>query len=74
MNILVTGGAGFIGANFLYWQRRHRPENTLFCVDSLTYAGNAQNVLPLLGSGASPIMGYLISCTYAVRQLKACER
>ena len=51
MNILVTGGAGFIGANFLYWQRKHRPENTLFCVDSLTYAGNAQNILPLLGSG-----------------------
>jgi dTDP-glucose 4,6-dehydratase len=41
MNILVTGGAGFIGANFIYWQLRHHPTDRIVCLDKLTYAGNA---------------------------------
>ncbi len=39
-NLLVTGGAGFIGANFVhYWQARH-PGDTITVLDALTYAGN----------------------------------
>ena len=38
--ILVTGGAGFIGSNFIYYQLSHHPEDFLICMDSLTYAGN----------------------------------
>lgn len=38
--ILVTGGAGFIGSNFIYYQMKHHPEDMLVCLDHLTYAGN----------------------------------
>lgn len=40
MNILVTGGAGFIGSNFIYFQQAHHPEDRVVCLDALTYAGN----------------------------------
>ncbi len=40
MKILVTGGAGFIGGNFVYYELAHHPEDSLVCVDALTYAGN----------------------------------
>ncbi len=40
MNIIVTGGAGFIGANFVYHMLGKYPEYRIICVDSLTYAGN----------------------------------
>ena len=40
MTVLVTGGAGFIGSNFIfYWMERH-PEDRIVCLDKLTYAGN----------------------------------
>ena len=44
MKLLVTGGAGFIGSNFiLYWMKNH-PEDTILNVDKLTYAGNLENL------------------------------
>ena len=42
--LLITGGAGFIGANFvLYWRRQH-PTDRIVVVDALTYAGNRSNL------------------------------
>ena len=44
MKIVVTGGAGFIGANFiLYWMEKH-PDDTIVNFDVLTYAGNLENL------------------------------
>lgn len=44
MKILVTGGAGFIGSNFiLYWIKNH-PEDSIVNFDKLTYAGNLENL------------------------------
>ena len=44
MNILVTGGCGFIGSNFvLYWLKNH-PDDNLVNLDKLTYAGNRDNL------------------------------
>lgn len=44
MNILVTGGAGFIGSNFVrYWLKTH-PEDSVIAYDALTYAGNLENL------------------------------
>lgn len=44
MNLLVTGGCGFIGANFVYFQRQHYPSDRLVVLDALTYAGNLANL------------------------------
>lgn len=44
MNILVTGGAGFIGANFVYLELEQHPEDRIVCVDKLTYAGNLETL------------------------------
>ena len=38
--ILVTGGAGFIGGNFVYYELKEHPEDRIVCLDALTYAGN----------------------------------
>ena len=47
--LMVTGGAGFIGANFFhYWRARH-PEDTITVLDALTYAGNPANIAGLDG-------------------------
>jgi len=44
MNLLVTGGAGFIGSNFIcYWSRQH-PDDHIVNLDKLTYAGNVANL------------------------------
>ena len=40
MKIIVTGGSGFIGANFVYYELREHPEDAIVCYDALTYAGN----------------------------------
>ena len=40
-NLLVTGGYGFIGFNFLQYVKREYPDVKLYCIDSLTYAGQA---------------------------------
>lgn len=43
-NLLVTGGAGFIGGNFVhYWTQKH-PEDEVIVLDALTYAGNASTL------------------------------
>ncbi len=48
MTILVTGGAGFIGSNFIFYERRHHPEDRIVCVDKLTYAGKLSTLAPVL--------------------------
>ncbi|MCR5332173.1 MAG: dTDP-glucose 4,6-dehydratase [Lachnospiraceae bacterium] len=44
MKILVTGGAGFIGANFIKYERKAHPQDELICVDELTYCGNLESL------------------------------
>ena len=48
MTILVTGGAGFIGANFVHYQLKEHPEERVVCLDALTYAGNLENLTEAL--------------------------
>ena len=40
MTYLVTGGAGFIGSNFIHYILREHPQDNVICLDALTYAGN----------------------------------
>ena len=42
-HLLITGGAGFIGANFVRYWKAHHPEDTIRVLDALTYAGNRHN-------------------------------
>lgn len=42
MKILVTGGAGFIGGNFVYYELDNYPNDEVICLDKLTYAGNLE--------------------------------
>jgi len=44
MKILVTGGAGFIGSNFIHYWLKNHPEDQIVNFDSLTYAGNLDNL------------------------------
>lgn len=44
MNIIVTGGAGFIGSNFVYYELKKHPEDRIICIDKLTYAGNLETL------------------------------
>ena len=46
MNIVVTGGAGFIGSNFIYYMLKNRPSDKIICYDKLTYAGNLETLEP----------------------------
>lgn len=44
MKILVTGGAGFIGCNFVYYMLDKHPDYSVVCLDALTYAGNLKSL------------------------------
>ena len=44
MNLLITGGAGFIGSNFVHFQRQLHPADLIVNLDLLTYAGNKNNL------------------------------
>lgn len=48
MKILVTGGAGFIGANFVFYMLDKHPEDEIVCLDALTYAGNLETLASVM--------------------------
>lgn len=48
MTIIVTGGAGFIGSNYIFYELERHPEDRLVCLDSLTYAGNLSTLAPVM--------------------------
>lgn len=48
MKIIVTGGAGFIGGNFIHYMLAHHPGYKIICLDCLTYAGNLETLAPVL--------------------------
>ena len=46
--IIVTGGAGFIGGNFIHYHLKAHPEDRVVCIDKLTYAGNLSTLAPVM--------------------------
>lgn len=63
MTVIVTGGAGFIGSNFIYYMLNKYPEYKIICLDCLTYAGN----LNTLDSA-------LLNPNFAFCELNICDR
>ncbi len=48
MKIIVTGGAGFIGGNYIHIMLKKHPEDEIICLDALTYAGNLETLKPVM--------------------------
>ena len=48
MTVIVTGGAGFIGSNFIFYMMEHHPDDRIICLDKLTYAGNIHTLEPVM--------------------------
>ncbi len=48
MTIIVTGGAGFIGSNYVFYILQEHPEDRIICLDALTYAGNLSTLEPVM--------------------------
>ena len=48
MTIIITGGAGFIGSNFIFYMLEKHPDYRLVCIDKLTYAGNLSTLAPVM--------------------------
>lgn len=48
MKILITGGAGFIGSNLIFYMMDRYPRYEFVCVDKLTYAGWLDTIRPVL--------------------------
>ena len=49
MKMIITGGAGFIGGNFIHYMLKKHPEYRTICLDSLTYAGDTETLAPVMG-------------------------
>ncbi len=50
MTLIVTGGAGFIGSNFIFYMLKGHPEDRVVCLDKLTYAGNLSTLEPVMSN------------------------
>lgn len=73
-SVLVTGGAGFIGSNFIHWLLKHEPEVKIVNLDALTYAGSLENLRDLPDESrhtsfreASPTVNWSIAFSQSTR-------
>ena len=73
MTILVTGGAGFIGGNFIYYLLKQHPEDRVVCLDALTYAGNLETLEAAMENGRFRFVKGDIADREAVERLFAEE-
>ena len=60
-NIIVTGGAGFIGSNFVHYVVNNHPEVHVTVLDKLTYAGNKENLAGLPEDRVKLVVGINLS-------------
>jgi dTDP-glucose 4,6-dehydratase len=70
MRVLVTGGAGFIGANFVHWTLAHRPGTQVTVLDALTYAGNRAS---LDGADVELVEGDIADAALVDRLVAGCD-
>lgn len=71
MNLLLTGGCGFIGANLVRYLRQHHPADRVIVLDALTYAGNLHNLDDLQGdAGVKFVHGNILDGELVARILR----
>src|SRR5258706_9711179 len=73
MKILVTGGAGFIGSNFVRYIRQRHPDDRMVVLDKLTYAGNLKNLDGLLGRTVRFVKGDVCDPRAVARTIAGCD-
>ena len=66
MNFLITGGAGFIGSNYLHYVVNKYPEDRFVCIDALTYAGNYNNIKALENKENFILLLSQTTCTHCM--------
>ena len=69
-SIIITGGCGFIGSNFVHWVAREHPEVKITVLDKLTYAGNPANIE---GSGAELVVGDICDSALLDELVPGCD-
>ena len=74
MKMLITGGAGFIGSNFIFYMLEAHPAYELICLDKLTYAGNLKTLSPAMDRSNFKFIKADIADRQAVLDLFAAER
>ena len=74
MTIFVTGGAGFIGSNFIFYMMKKYPDYRIVCIDSLTYAGNINTLKPIMDSPKFRFIKADITDTQAVDKVFCDEK
>ncbi len=73
MKILVTGGAGFIGSNFVHYVSRIRPDWRIVVLDSLTYAGNQKNLAGINDSQLKFVKGDICDMKIVDQLISECD-
>ena len=74
MKVLITGGAGFIGSNFIFHMRQAHPDYNLVCLDKLTYAGNLETLAPVMNDPNFKFVRADIADRKAVYEIFEAER
>ncbi len=74
MTIIVTGGAGFIGSNFIFHMMNQYPGYRIVCIDCLTYAGNLSTLKPIMDHSNFRFVKANITDREAIYQLFAQEK
>lgn len=74
MKVLVTGGAGFIGSNFIFYMLKTYPSYRIICVDKLTYAGNLSTLTSVMTNPNFRFVKADICDREAINQLFAEEK
>ena len=72
-NIVVTGGAGFIGSNFVHWLVGSQPDAHVTVLDKLTYAGNPENLAGLPAGRVELVVGDVCDAALADRLLSEAD-
>ena len=72
-NIIVTGGAGFIGSNFVHFVVKNHPDVHVTVLDKLTYAGNKQNLAGLPANRVELVVGDIKDAELVDRLVKEAD-